>query len=200
VANEDVLQWLSAARDGSENAMGQMLESCRGYLLLIARQELDPALVPKGSASDLVQETLLDALRGFRQFQGHTEAELLGWLRKLLLNNLASFARRYRGTEKRQLAREAHLASPGSSVPNPGEPRGSIPSPSDQAMQREEAEALETAIARLPEDYQQVLTLRYLEDRSFEEIGEQMQRSANAVRKLWTRAVERLQRELETPP
>jgi RNA polymerase sigma factor (sigma-70 family) len=58
---------------------------------------------------------------------------------------------------------------------------------------------LNAAISRLPDDYQQVLRLRYREDRSFDDIAAAMNRTANAVRKLWARAVERLQQELETP-
>jgi RNA polymerase sigma-70 factor (ECF subfamily) len=51
----------------------------------------------------------------------------------------------------------------------------------------------------LPDDYRRVIELRYLEEQSFEEIGARMQRSADAARKLWARAVERLQQELESP-
>ena len=52
---------LAAARAGSREALGRVLESCRGYLLLIAQQELDPALQARGGASDLVQQTFLEA-------------------------------------------------------------------------------------------------------------------------------------------
>src|ERR1700730_6102303 len=94
----DVGQRLAAARAGSPEAMGQVLDACRGYLLSIASQELDPQLQAKGGASDLVQETLLHAVRGFGHFDGATEAELLAWLRRLLLNNLIDFKRLYRVT------------------------------------------------------------------------------------------------------
>jgi RNA polymerase sigma factor (sigma-70 family) len=56
---------------------------------------------------------------------------------------------------------------------------------------------LNAIIARMPDDYQQVLNLRYRENRAFEEIAATMNRSANAVRKLWARAIERLQEELD---
>src|SRR6516225_2042707 len=91
---------LAAACAGSREAVGQALEACRGYLLLIAQRELGPQLQAKGGASDLVQETLLEACRDFARFQGDSEAELLQWLRRLLLNNLADFTRLYRDTDK----------------------------------------------------------------------------------------------------
>jgi hypothetical protein len=42
-------QWLLAARAGSRDALGEALEACRGYLLLPAQEELDPALQAKKS-------------------------------------------------------------------------------------------------------------------------------------------------------
>src|SRR2546429_538415 len=68
--DESVARALQDARGGSREALGCVLESCRGYLLQIAWEELDPALRAKGGASDLVQETFLKAQRHFAQFQG----------------------------------------------------------------------------------------------------------------------------------
>jgi RNA polymerase sigma-70 factor (ECF subfamily) len=67
-------------------------------------------------------------------------------------------------------------------------------------MEHEQDEALQAALGRLPADYRQVITLRYHEQLSFEEIGRLLQRSPDAARKLWARAVERLQEELDPPP
>src|SRR5438105_1940581 len=105
----DIAPLLDAARSGSREALGQLLESCRGYLLMVAKGELDRDLQAKEGASDLVQETFLEAQRDFVQFQGASEAELLAWLRRLLLNNVANFTRRYRTTGKRSVEREVVL-------------------------------------------------------------------------------------------
>jgi len=96
---------LQAARAGSAEALGQALEACRGYLLHVARREIAPGQQAKASASDIVQETFLEAERGFPRFGGDSERELLAWLRKLLLNNLGDFTRRYHGTVKRAASR-----------------------------------------------------------------------------------------------
>src|SRR4051794_37421346 len=93
-----VADWLPGARAGAPEALGQLLEAWRGYLLVVAQRELDPDLRAKGGASDLVQETFLEAQRDFPRFHGDSEAELLAWLRRLLLNNVANFTRSYRGT------------------------------------------------------------------------------------------------------
>jgi RNA polymerase sigma-70 factor (ECF subfamily) len=191
----DLGGWLAAARAGSADALGRALEACRAYLLLVAERELDPDLRAKGGASDLVQETFLEAQRDFARFSGSSADELRAWLRQLLVHNLANFARGYRRTGKRRLDREAAADDRGWQ-----DLSADTPSPSGRAMARERDEALERALARLPEDYRRVLVLRYQEGRPFEEIGRRMGRSANAVRKLWGRAIERLQAELEVPP
>jgi RNA polymerase sigma-70 factor (ECF subfamily) len=194
----DAERWLPAAQAGSKEALAQMLEACRGYLLFIAAQELDPVLRVKGGASDLVQETILEAYRDFAGFQGG-EAELLNWLRRLLRNNLANFARRYRDTGKRQMSAEIPLDGGDSSNLPARTLIGNDSTPSAHAMANEQAEAVEKALQRLPDDYRQVILLRYREELPFEEIGRLMGRSPNAVEKLWLRAVERLRLELEQP-
>src|SRR5437660_3872551 len=191
--SQEVERWLVAARTGSVQALGEALEACRGYLLSIAQRELEPDLQAKGGASDLVQETFLKAHRHFERFHGDTESELLRWLRRMLLNNLADFRDLYRAAEKRQVAREVSLANEDSGDNRANNPAAAGPSPSGLAMFHEQAERLHEMLNRLPDDYRQVLLLRHQDELSFEEIGQRMQRSADAARKLWARAVERLQ-------
>jgi RNA polymerase sigma-70 factor (ECF subfamily) len=188
--------WLAFARGGSSDALGRLLEAYRGYLLRIAREKIDPGLRAKEGASDLVQETFLEAQRDLPRFHGSSAGQLRAWLRQLLLNNIANLVRRYRGTDKRQINREVAL-QPGSESGSPG---GHLPSPtlspSADLVHAERSLALARALRRLPEEYQQVLELRYQQGLSFEEIAWRLRRSANAVRKLWARAVDRLHQDL----
>jgi RNA polymerase sigma-70 factor (ECF subfamily) len=64
------------------------------------------------------------------------------------------------------------------------------------AAVREETAELKAAIARLSVDYQQVIRLRSFQRLSFVDVGRRLGRSADAARKLWVRAITRLQREL----
>jgi RNA polymerase sigma-70 factor (ECF subfamily) len=190
-------QWLASARGGSSEALGQALENYRHYLLLVAEKELDSALQAKAGASDLVQETFLEAQRDWVTFHGNSEDELRAWLRRLLLNNVANFTRSFRATNKRQVGLEVPLQpSSWSGTPGGGLP-ADISTPSQVAQEHERAEALNRALERLPESYRQVLLWRYQEQRSFEEISQALQCSANAARKLWARALERLEKEME---
>src|SRR4026208_2296148 len=97
--------WLASARAGSADALGQALEACRVYLTLVAEREMDPLLRSKEGASDLVQETFMEAQRAFARFHSGSKEEFLAWLRTLLLNNVADSRRRYRGTQKRSAER-----------------------------------------------------------------------------------------------
>jgi RNA polymerase sigma-70 factor (ECF subfamily) len=193
-------RWLPAARAGSREALGKVLEAARQYLLTIARQEFDADLRAKNSPSDVVQETFVEAQRAFGQFQGDTEAELLAWLRQLLLHRVGKLRRRYRDTQKRQLAREVALGGDDSGGGLAGVLAAGTLSPSGQAMENEQDQALQAALGRLPEDYRRVITLRYQDQLPFEEIGRLLERSPEAARKLWARAVERLFEELDPLP
>jgi RNA polymerase sigma-70 factor (ECF subfamily) len=197
--SQQTAQQLKAAQAGSLEALGQALDGCRGYLLGIAERELGPDLQAKGGASDVVQQTLMEACQDFGRFQGDSETDLLQWLCRLLLNNLADFARHYRDTDKRQLGRERALDAGDASTERGGGLAGCGPSPSRQAMAHEQAAALQRVLERLPEEYRRVIVLRYQEERSFEEIGQLLDLTSNAARKLLLRAVERVQRELAEP-
>src|SRR5262249_8700033 len=106
--------------------------------------------------------------------------------------------RRYRDTDKRDVDREGSLNA-GPSRANVGDAlSAATPTPSGVLLEEEQTRAVLAAMERLPADYRQVLLLRHQEERSFEEIAQVMGRSANAVHKLWVRAVERMQQELDS--
>jgi RNA polymerase sigma-70 factor (ECF subfamily) len=195
---EEFVHWIDAARAGSREALGKSLEACRRYLLGIARNEMAPQLQGKGGASDIVQETFLEAQRSFGHFQGKSQAELRAWLRQLLHHRVAKFGRRYRTTQKRRLDRERVLPADHLLQHTNGTRLAVLTTPSGLMMADEQAALLRDAVARLPEEYQRVIALRFGERCSFEEIGQRMQRSANAARLLWLRSIERVKREMRT--
>ena len=61
--------------------------------------------------------------------------------------------------------------------------------PSQQAARREQAVLLAEALARLPEDYREVIILRHLEGLTFPEVAERMGRTVDSVKKLWARGL-----------
>jgi RNA polymerase sigma-70 factor, ECF subfamily len=179
---------LRSARAPSAATVWDLVAAYRGYLLQVAAERLDPALRAKANPSDLVHETLLEAYRDLAQFRGNSEAEWVGWLRRLLLHNLANFERQYFGTAMRRAQREVSLTDGGAAaVPAAG------PSPSSVVMAGERAWAIEQHLGRLPEDYRLVILWHHRDGLPFDEIGRRLGRSADAARRLWSRAIDRLQ-------
>ena len=80
----DVALLLEQAKTGDNAVLGQLLGSYQNYLKLLARIEIGRRLQGKVDASDIVQETFLDAHRHFPNFRGQAEAQFVQWLRAIL--------------------------------------------------------------------------------------------------------------------
>jgi RNA polymerase sigma-70 factor (ECF subfamily) len=191
---------LSRARDGEESARDELFQKCRTYVEVVARAQMESWMRAKVDASALVQQTMLEAHRGLHQFRGHTEAEWLAWLRRILAHNATDFIRQYRGTQKRQARREVPLNRPAADrsqdwLHDPSDPGES---PSGMVIRRERELEVAEAISRLPDDYQEVVMLRNLQRLPFEEVAERMGRSRPATQMLWMRALRKLQDLLES--
>jgi RNA polymerase sigma-70 factor (ECF subfamily) len=191
--DQQIEAWIAEARGGSTSALGELLEACRTYLLGLANRRVSSPLRGKVSASDLVQETSIDAHRDFGSFRGQGLEELLAWLRQILLYNASSASRRYERTRRRDASREIPFDEQTATAQALHD---DAPSPRAMLIVSEEQQLVQRAIARLPDDYQTVILLRSHERYSFAEIGCCMDRTAEAARKLWFRAIERLQQEL----
>ena len=190
------------ARTGDARALGRLLEVYRHYLTLLARMQIDRALRIKLDASDIVQETYLEAHRDFGRFRGNSRGELVAWLRQILARNLANQVRHYRGTKRRDLRLERHL---GLAVDRSSEHLAEqvvFPgaSPIHEAARGEAAISLANALSQLPADYREALVLRNLEELSFPEVAERMGRSIDSVKKLWARGLSQLRRLMTESP
>jgi len=184
---------------GSGEEQELLLEGCRQYLLLIANHAMGPDLRVKVGASDLVQETFLQAHQHLAAFRGRTLAELKAWLRRILECRLANSHRHFLETKKRAAAREVPLpARPAGSGREASELVSPSPSPSGHALRNELLQAMESALDRLPDHYRQAVVWRHQEQLAFAEIGQRLNCSTEAARKLWNRAVHQLRRELES--
>ena len=189
---------LSRARDGSDEALGQLLDGYRNYLMLLGRTQISRKLRIRLGASDLVQETLAKAYQHFPDFNGNTEQELTAWLRKILIRQLINAAQQHHGPV-RDMRREQSLQTSleRSSLSIHDALADSIATPSEQVSRREQVVLVANAMAELPDDYREVLMGRHIDGQSFAQIAKRMDRSPGAVRMLWLRALEKLNRLLE---
>jgi RNA polymerase sigma-70 factor (ECF subfamily) len=196
-ANPD--QLLAQARRGDGAALGTLLDFYRNYLRLVARSMMGTTLRVKVDPSDLIQETFLKAHRTFAAFAGQDEREFLAWLRTILARALADQVKYHRRKGRdlgRQESLDLLLEQSGLAIQNALASHGG--SPSERASRREQAVLLADAVSQLPPDYREVFILRTLEHVPFSEIAPKMGRSVGAVRMLWARALEKLNRILES--
>lgn len=195
-AGTDLPLLLLRAKAGDRAALGCLFERFGPFLLQIANEELDPRLRQKAGGSDLVQQTLLEAGQAIDRFQGATPDGFIAWLRRILLNNIANHRRHYHAG-KRTVRREVQLSDDGSVAVKLDRLAHAVSSSSNHLCEQEKQSVVSQAFHSLPADYQLVISYRNETKRTFEEIGRLMDRSEDAARKLWARAIEALKTEID---
>jgi RNA polymerase sigma-70 factor (ECF subfamily) len=181
-----------------ENPRATDLERFRSYLYVLAGRHVDRRLQGKVDASDVVQLTLLQALAAWNQFRGRSDAELAAWLRQILARQLANTARDI-GRQKRDAARERSLevALDQSAARLEMVLAAADSSPSQHAQRNEQFLQLTEALAQLPDAQREAIVLHHLEQRSLEEVGRHMDRTAVAVAGLIKRGLRALRARLQ---
>jgi len=198
--NADWATLVEAARQGNDDAFGQICDRLSDYLLLTAN-DLGNELTAKFGASDIVQQTLLEARKDISSFQGNNETEVRAWFVRLVQHNLIDTTRKYRHTEMRDTSREqpAELEVLTDKYDETQKTASSI-------LRRQETDGeLFRALADMPTRRRKIIELRHWQEKSFTEIGRELEISEAAARKLLARALEELRKSLaihnaEQPP
>ena len=197
LANTEPNKFVAPAAAHQRDDPAGRLAECRQYLLMIANEVIGPELRAKLGASDLVQDTFLEAHRHLAIFRGKSArrdprvaAENPGMppgQHPALIPGDRDACRQPRNDAQSNFGRVRYRV------------RVSLkpaPSPSNHAVRNEWNAALEQALTRLPDHYRQAVASRHIEQLSWDEIGSRMGCSADAARKVWSRAVQQLRREL----
>jgi len=180
---------------GSEDARDELLQHIQSYLGLMAAKNNVAHLQAKFGNSDIVQQSLAQIVHGFDQFRGESSKEFYGWLNQIVANEAKRLQRDHH-RQKRDIARERRLDHSGSNAAII--PADHQPTPGTNALAQEELRLLSSALDRLPEDYAEVVRLRSLESLPFQQVADKMNRSVDSVRKIWYRAIVKLQQEVES--
>jgi RNA polymerase sigma-70 factor (ECF subfamily) len=180
------------ARDGDAEATEVLFARYRPYLRVVCTLRVPQFCRKREDESDIVQQTLIDALRGIGGFRGETEGEFEAWMAKLLERNILQSVRR-NTAEKRDIRREATAWNPGDSAQLVWHSlAGGDSSPESRVFRGEAALELAQALEQLPEDQRVAVELRYLGQRPLREIAEQIGKTTGAVAGLIARGIEHL--------
>jgi RNA polymerase sigma-70 factor, ECF subfamily len=193
---------LRRAVAGDRESLDRLLDSYSGYLHVLSRAQLDKRIQHRVDPSDIVQETLMEAHRGIANFRGVELHEFTGWLRQVLVHNIANAVGTHMRAAKRSVHREQLFASLSASMDQSHQSLSALAaghsrSPASEADHQETLSELAKALEQLSANHRTVIVLRHLEGLGFPEIASRMGRSVGAVRMLWLRAIEQLRSAME---
>lgn len=170
---------IERARRGDRAALEVLVREHHEGLRRAATGLTGDRLRRRVNTSDLIQSTILEVMDSIQQFHGTTRGQLEHWMNRILENNVRDRAK-FHATARRSVEREA---SGGVELA-----LAQTLSPSAQAACNEDLERVASAIQRLPDDQQRMLTLRLSKGLSHRECAEILGKSEGACRILLARA------------
>lgn len=187
---------------GQTESLTTLLHLYRSYIKQWSRSKIPKNLRPRVQSSSVVQETVLRVQMNADKLKGRTLAEFENYLHTTAKNHITSLWR-FHSAKRRSILRHTTTDEVGSRAfwENLKDP---TKLPSDQAVGEVEGRSamqqrVELAMLQLPSHYQAVLREHFEKEKSLEQLGKDLDRSPDAVRKLIIRAVAALKRLLELP-
>lgn len=161
------------------------------YIRSIAEQAIRRSSMAGLDASSIAQTAVTEAWKSRKNFRGDSDEVFLAWMRGILANVMRSAIRKQiRRPQSIDLADfDTKVAEHGSRI---AIFTSTVAGPVEQLALKERTERLTLALDQLSQDHRVVLIARHFEDRSFAEIGIEMNRSEAAARMLWIRALQAL--------
>src|SRR5262245_27045255 len=175
-------------RGGDEAAARLLFERHLPALRAKARAKLPSSLRGRIAESDVIQDAYLAAFLALADFEDRGDGSFAAWLRTILERRLINEVRDGVAAAKRDARREVRILT-GSGAAGPARDQ---PSPRVEAIAEEDAARLRDATAGLSADHRAVIALVHDEGLTLAAAGERMGRTADAARKLYSRAVAEL--------
>jgi RNA polymerase sigma-70 factor (ECF subfamily) len=152
----------------------------REYLMALARAQVSVDLRARIDPSDLVQETLCEALRDQSRHRGRTRAEMMAWLRSLLRFNLIDRVRRLR-LERRVVSYDGALDQTSHGMSSLLQASRSGSAPDARAVREEDALRLAAMLGQLSPPQAEAIVLKHCQGMTVAEISRHMNRTPEAV-------------------
>ncbi len=170
---------LARARGGDGAAFASLVERHHVVLASLVRQRSGL----RAPVEDILQETFAKALAGMGGFRGRSS--FLTWTAAIALNLATDWSRKER--RRARLAPRADIETDAVASPALG----------DAAERREESDRARAALDALPQALRLAVTLRIVEDLTYEEVATRLGAPVPRVRTWVSRGLDRLRRKLE---
>lgn len=198
----EVAALVGRLRAGDQAALAVLFTRHRDKLRRMVQLRLDHRLAGRVSASDVLQEAYIDALRRIEHYFEKPDQPFFGWLRLVVGQRLADVHREHLA-QKRNAAQDVSIqgGAPGAdSACMAAFLLGNLTSPSHAATRNEAVARLEEALNQMDPVDREVLALRHFEELSNTETAMLLGIQPPAASKRYVRALARLKQILETLP
>jgi RNA polymerase sigma-70 factor (ECF subfamily) len=189
--NQKTRHLVTLAKEGNQPALNQLCSVYGERVRRIIRFRLDRKLRPKLDSVDVVQDALIMALGGLKDFSYRSEGDFLRWLSRIAENKLHDIFDKFH-TDKRDVRKEIPFNKEGASAEGgffgAASPIGTT-TPSVIMRKKEALDRLETALDELKDEYKEIIVLKKIDGLSYAEIAEKLGKSPEAVGMLLSRAM-----------
>ena len=179
------------AKEGDRAALEKLSQTYSERVHRIVRMRMGKELRSKLESMDIVQDTLISAIRGLDRFTYTDEGDFTRWLSHITENRLRDNLDKLHA-DKRDIRREKPLNSDkGSGRQSRGRPIEPLytATPSVEIEKKEQLDRLEQAMDTLKPEYKDVIVLTRIEGLSYKEAADRLGKSPNALRMLLCRAM-----------
>ena len=198
--SDDIDGLVRSLRGGEVSALGSLFSAHRDRLRRMVEFRLDARLRGRVSASDVLQEAYIDALKRVPHYQANPDVPFFIWLRTVTIQRLIEVHRQHLGARARNAAREVAIGGHEgieASSEKMAEFVGDFTSPSQAAQRGEVMARLRETLDRLDPTDREVLALRHFEELSNLEVAALLGIQPAAASKRYVRALERLKAIME---
>lgn len=175
-------------RAGDDTRMALLIERYRERLARMVHFRLDPRLVGRLDAEDVLQEVWIEAGKRLQAFRDDDKPFLV-WIRLITQQTMIDLHRKHLGAKMRSAGRE--VGAPASGTLS-GFFVANATSPSGAVMREELRQKIEQALASMEEIDREVLLLRHFEELSNKEAATVLGIQENAASNRYVRALGRL--------
>ncbi len=190
---DETQKFLKLAQEGDQAAFEELFRRHRSKLRRMIALRMDRRVAARVDASDVLQDTYLEAFRRLPKYLQQQGMPFYLWLCWIAREKVLALHRRHLGAEKRTVTHEAPLLPVDSSATFVSVViAGHEPTPSQVLAKTELAERLSNALGQLDDDERDLILWRHFEQLSARDMAQILQISEAAASKRYIRAIERL--------